>query len=515
MESTPTQEKEQIVEELEEECFTISTRLAQEAHQYQKEVEVPAEYQRHSKVFSKEESHRFPPLRPWDHAIELKEGVPEAINCKIIPTTKEEDEVLKKFIKEQLEKGYIQKSKSPYTSAFFFIKKKDGKLRPIQDYQKLNQYTIQNKYPLLLILELILQVKEANLFLKFNIRWGYNNVRIKEGDQHKAAFKTKYGLFELNVRFFGLTNSPATFQAMMDHLLQPWGDKWAEEGVHGSWYMDDVLVASRNKRKHQQATHELLDILEANDLFLKPEKCVWEQPRVDYLGLILEEGVTCMDPAKIAGIATWPTPTSVKQVRSFLGFCNFYRPFIYQFSHIAWPLNELTRKDTPWTWGERQQEAFETLRKRITSEPVLRQLQLEQQFEVEVDASGYAIRAVLMQRDEKGKRHPVAYFSSTLNEAERNYNIYTLELYAIVRVLRHWRPFLAGSPHEVIVHTDHANLQYWKEPQKINRRIAREVVELSEYNIKLKNIPGRENGRADMPSRRPDYDQGEKIIKMS
>ena len=313
-EPMPTQEKRQIVEELEEECFTISTRLAQEAQQYQQEVKVPEEYQWHSKVFSEEESHRFPPSRPWDHAIELKEGAPEAINCKIIPTTGEEDEALKKFIKEQLEKGYIRKSKSPYASAFFFIKKKDGKLRPIQDYQKLNQYTIWNKYPLPLIPELISQVKDANLFSKFNVRWGYNNIRIKEGDQHKVVFKTKYRLYKSNVMFFGLTNSLATFQAMMDHLLQLWGDKWAEEGVYGSWYMDDVLVASRNKKKHQQATHELLDILEANDLFLKPEKCVWEQPHVNYLGLILEEGVTHMDLAKVAGIAMWPTPTSVKQV---------------------------------------------------------------------------------------------------------------------------------------------------------------------------------------------------------
>ena len=159
---------------------------------------------------------------------------------------------------------------------------------------------------------------------------------------------------------------------------------------------------------------------------------------------------------------------------------------------------------------ERQQEAFDRLRRRITTEPVLKQPQLNQQFEVEVNASGYAIGAVLMQRDEKGKRHPITYFSSTLNEAEWNYDIYTLELYAIVRALRHWRPFLAGSPHEVIIHTDHANLQYWKEPQKINRRIVREVVELSEYNIKLKNILGRENGRADMLSRQPDYNQGKK-----
>ena len=223
MEAVPmtVQQKMQIVEDLEEECFMISMRLVQEAHQYQQEVKIPEEYQRHSKVFSEEESHRFPPSRPWDHAIKLKEGAPEAINCKIILTTREEDKVLKKFIKEQEEKGYIRKSKSPYASAFFFIKKKDGKLRPIQDYRKLNQYTIQNKYPLPLIPDLISQVKDVNLFSKFDVRWGYNNIRIKEGDQHKAAFKTKYGLYELNVMFFGLTNSPAMFQAMMDHILQP------------------------------------------------------------------------------------------------------------------------------------------------------------------------------------------------------------------------------------------------------------------------------------------------------
>ena len=132
---------------------------------------------------------------------------------------------------------------------------------------------------MLLILELITQVKDANIFSKFDIHWGYNNIRIKEGDQHKAAFKTKYGLYEPNMMFFGLTNSPATFQAMMDHILQPWAEKWALEDVQGSWYMDDVLVVSRNKKKHQQAIHKLLDILEANDLFLKPEKCMWEQPR--------------------------------------------------------------------------------------------------------------------------------------------------------------------------------------------------------------------------------------------
>ena len=315
------QEKMQIMEELEEECFSISTRLAQEAHQYQQEVKVPKEYQRHWKVFSEEESHRFPPARPWDHAIELKEGAPEAINCKIIPTTMEEDEALKKFIKEQLEKGYIRKSKSPYASAFFFIKKKDGKLCPIQDYQKLNQYTVRNKYPLPLIPELILQVKDANIFSKFDIRWGYNNIRIKDGDQQKAAFKTKYGLYEPNIMFFGLTNSPATFQAMMDQILQPWGDKWALEDVYGSWYMDNVLVASKNKKKHQQATHELLDILEANDLFLKPEKCIWEQPRVNYLGCYVWTSLhTQIHQTASFLFSPSPTPKPMYDMISRLGY---------------------------------------------------------------------------------------------------------------------------------------------------------------------------------------------------
>src|ERR1700677_2921263 len=268
--------------------------------------------------------------------------------------------------------------------------------------------------------------------------------------------------------------------------------------------MDDVLIASSaSLGHHRSAVHDVLD------LFVKPEKCVWESRRVDYLGLILEKGVTRMDPAKIAGISNWPIPSTVKQVRSFLGFCNFYRPFIQHFSHLAKPLNELTRKDVPWQWTSRHQEAFDHLRKRVTSEPVLIQPNLDQPFELEVDASGFALGAVLTQRGKDNKRHPVAYFSTTLTEPEQNYDIYDLELLAIVKGLRHWRQYLAGSPHKITVFTDHANLQYWHQPQKISRRIAREVLELSEFNIELKHIPGTNNGCADALSRRPDYDQGE------
>jgi hypothetical protein len=506
-------EKDQIVQELEEECSSgrgMATQFAQDVQQYTQMVEIPSEYRRHAKVFDEEASNRFPPSRPWDHAIELKVDAPKAIDCKVYPMTPTEDEALLKFLKDMQKRGYIRPSKSPYASSFFFIRKKDGKLRPVQDYRKLNQWTIPNRYPLPLIPELIAQVKDAEIFSKFDVRQGYNNVCIKKGDEHKAAFKTKYGLFEPLVMFFGLRNSPSTFQAMMDQEFRDIIEEQRLLGTEIIIYMDDILIASTSLEGHRNAVHAILDRLEELDLYLKPEKCTWEAPRVDYLGLILEKGVTRMDPAKIKGIASWPTPTTVKQVRSFLGFCNFYRPFIYHFSHIARPLNELTQKENPWTWEERHQKAFEELRNRVTSEPVLAQPRLDQQFELEVDASGFAFGAVLSQKGEDGKKHPIAFYSATAIEAERNYDIYDLELLAIVKACRHWRPYLAGSPHKVIVYTDHANLQYWRQPHKISRRIAREVLELSEFDIELHHIPGKSNGRADALSRRPDYDQGER-----
>ena len=164
-------------------------------------------------------------------------------------------------------KGYIQPSKSPYASPFFFVKKKDGKLGAVQDYRKLNEYTIRDKYPLPLIPDLMAKVQDAWIFSKFNIRWGYNNIWIKEGDEHKAAFKTKYGLFEPLVMYFRLTNSPATFQAMMNHLLYPLQQKWCLKNVRILRDMDDVLIATSGQWKHHtKATHEFLDMLEANDL---------------------------------------------------------------------------------------------------------------------------------------------------------------------------------------------------------------------------------------------------------
>ena len=221
----------------------------------------------------------------------------------------------------------LQSSPTPGLSVtpFFFIKKRDGKLRPVQDYRRINNFTIRNQYPLPLISELIANLSGAHIFSKLDVRWGYNNVRIKEGDEHKAVFKTKYGLWEPMVMFFSLTNSPATFQAMMDSIYRPVVKKWAQRGTRIEKYMDDIAIAtSTNDADHTEAVMDVLQVAKDNDLYFKPEKCVFHASRIDYLGVILEKGMIRMDPVKIEGIKNWPMPTKVKDIRSFLGFCNFY-----------------------------------------------------------------------------------------------------------------------------------------------------------------------------------------------
>jgi hypothetical protein len=392
-----------ILQELEQECthaWGISTDLA-DAGQHTKPVPVPAKYQQHAQVFSEEESRRFPPARSWDHAINFKPGSPESLNCKVYATTPRERTNLREWLDDMLARKYIKHAnpdEAYIASPFFYLKKKDGSDRPVQDYRKANALTQRDFYPVLLIPPTIARVRNASIFTKFDVRQGYNNIRIRKEDWHKAAFKTEFGIFVPNVMFFGLTNSPATFQRMMDSIFQRTIDKHHLLGTEILVYMDDILIASSSGMAgHRTAVHDVLAVLEEHDLYLKPEKCVWEANSVDYLGLILEEGVTCMDPTKVEGVRNWATPTTKKHVCSFLGFCNFYCAFIRGFAKLAKPLNNLTKKDAPWVWGDDEQTAFDTLKRRITEEPILRQPQMDKQFELEVDASGYAIGAVLMQ----------------------------------------------------------------------------------------------------------------------
>ena len=487
---------------------TTATKLAIAAQQYTTKVDIPEEYRAFAKVFNEEESQRFPPSQACDHAITLKPGAPDSINCKVYPMTREEDTALDVWIDEQLEKGYIVPSISPYASSFFFIKKKDGKLRPVQDYRTINSHTIRNQYPLPLISDLIRNLGGARIYTKFDVHQGYNNIRIKEADVHKAAFKTRRGLYQPRVMMFGLCNSPATFQGFMNDRYHHTITKHEALGTFIRIYMDDIAIATKTlgtpeevQVAHVAAVSDILQVARNNDLYFKLEKCIFHAPSIDYLGVILEGGVTHMDPIKVAGIHDWPTLQTVKDIRSFLGFCNFYRPFIKGFSTIALPLNKLTHKDVEWKWENPQHQAFETLKRQVTSEPILTHPDPTKQYTLEVDASGFALGAVLSQQGDDGKLHPISYYSRTLTEAERNYDIYNRELLAMVEGLDHDRPLLAGMQHPIIIKTDHLNLTHWREPQKISRQVACQVLQLAEYNFEIHHIKGTTNGKADALSR--------------
>jgi len=462
------------------------------------EEQVPKEFHDFLDIFSEEKAARFPEPRPWDHKIEMKDTfVPKSF--KTYNLTPEEQTELDKFLKENLEKGYIRPSQSPMASPFFFVGKKDGRLRPCQDYRYLNEHTVKNAYPLPLISELLDKLKGARRFTKLDIRWGYNNVRIRDGDQWKAAFKTNKGLFEPTVMFFGMCNSPATFQSMMDAIF---ADMIDDNVV--VIYMDDIFLFAPDETTLTKNTRKVLDRLRDNDLFLKPTKCEFNKTKVEYLGMVIEEGKISMDSGKLKGIRDWPIPTTVKQVRAFLGFGNFYRRFIWHFSELAKPLNDLLKKDHKFEWTNNCQKAFDELKKRFTEEPVLMMPDHTRPFQIETDASKYATGAVLTQLDSNGDRHPISFISKTLSPTERNYEIYDRELLAIIRALEEWRHYIQGSAHTTTILSDHKNLTYYREAKKLNRRQARWSLYLSEFDVRLVHTPGTKMIQSDALSRRPD-----------
>jgi hypothetical protein len=390
-------------------------------------------------------------------------------------------------------------------SPVFFVKKKDGTLRFVQDYRKLNAMTIRNRYPLPLVPDIMSRVAGAKFFTKLDVRWGYNNIRIREGDEWKAAFRTNRGSYEPLVMFFGLCNSPATFQTMMNDIFK----ELIDEGVVVV-YMDDILIFTKTREEHQKVVSRVLQILKDNNLYLKPEKCIFEVQKVEFLGLILSENQVEMDPVKVEGVRTWPIPKTVKQLQSFLGFINFYRRFIEGFSRIARSLNDLTRKDAKWVWEQKQQQAFDDLKSHVTSSPLLVQPDVTRPFKLETDASDYATGAVLSQLCEDEKWRPVAFLSKSLSDTERNYPIHDKEMLSVIRALKEWRHLLEGATHPIDIYNDHRNLTYFMQAQDLNRRQARWSLDLSRFQFTMHHRPGKSSGKPDALSRRIDHKEGVK-----
>ena len=435
-------------------------------------LKIPTEYQWHHKVFSEEQSQRLPNHSIWDHTIELLPGAPNSLPGWLLPLNLKEKAEIHKFIQEHLAWGTIHISKSPYAANFFFVKKKDGKLWPVQDYWPLNKWTKKNKIVSPLINQIIDHLSGCTLFTMVDIHWGYNNIQIKEGDEWKVAFLTPEGLFKPTVMFFGLTNSPATFQTMMNTIFQ--------QQVGKGWllvYMDDMAIHTaklphESKEQHLQwhwsYIHRILTKLEDNDLYLKPEKCEFEKEEIEYLGVIVGKNHLQMTPKKLQGMVDWPVPKTPTDIWQFLGFTGYYQYFVPNYSAIAQPLLDLIKKTTPWHWGEKQFKAFEELKTWMCSSPVLAQLNFNKHFILQVDASAYGMGTILSQEGDhltptlahcsKPMLQPIAYYLAMFTATEWNYDIYEQELLAIMKALAHWRPYLGWTKVPFIIQTDHANL---------------------------------------------------------
>ena len=423
---------------------------------------VPKKFWKWKKVFGKRELERMPVQKAW----ELKEGfVPK--KGKVYSLSREEREEVQAFIKDQLRKGYIRPSKSPQTSPVHFVAKKDGKRKMVQDYHHINQWTIKNGYLLPLIADILDGVGKRKVFTKLDLRWGYNNVRIKEGDKWKAAFTMHIGAYELTVMYFGLINSPATFQTMMNDLFR---DLINQEDTAA--FINDILVVTDTEEGHDELVDKVIRRLEENDLFVKLEKCKWKVREVEFLGVVIGPKGIEMQKEKVEGVLNWLALRNVKEVQKFLGLANYYTRFIKDFARIAAPLHVLVRKEQKWKWKKEQEEAFEKLKAVFTMELVLAIPDIDKEMRVEADASDYATGGVLSTKCEDGKWRPVAFISKLLNAIEHNYEIHDKEMLAVIRCLEAWRHYLEGAKLEFEIWTDHKNLQYFMTSQKLNQRQA-------------------------------------------
>jgi hypothetical protein len=459
-------------------------------------TKLPEHYHMFLPLFDQKEANKLPPHRECDHKIELQPGT-VAPSGPLYNMSQDELRVLRKWLHENLEKGFIRASTSPAASPVLFAKKPGGGLRFCVDYRALNALTIKNRYPLPLIQETLAQLSKAKFYTKLDVVSAFNKIRIADGHEWLTAFNTRYGLFESLVMPFGLSNAPATFQARINEVLHPFLD------VFCTAYIDDVLVYSDSLEEHRIHVKRVLHSLQQAGLQLDIKKCEFEKTEVTYLGMIISDQGVQMDPAKVACIREWHTPRDVKDVQGFLGFANFYRRFIKEFSRTVRPLVNLTRKGERFSWTVACQNAFVKLKHSFTTAPLLRHFDPAKEIFVETDASDFVSSGILSQKDNNGNLHPVAFMSKKHNPAECNYEIYDKELLAIVRCFEGWRAELQGASKPITVLTDHRNLVYFMTTKQLTRRQVRWSELLSEFNFEIRYRPGKDGKKPDSLTRRP------------
>ena len=435
-----------------------------------------------------EELPGLPPQREIEFAIDV---VPGATPASVTPYRMAPLELkeLKLQLQELLDKGFIRPSVSPWGAPVLFVKKKDGTLRLCVDYRQLNKLTVKNKYLLPRIDDLFDQLKGASIFSKIDLRSGYHQLKIKDADVHKTAFRTRYGHYEFLVMPFGLTNAPAAFMDLMNRVFRPYVDQFVVV------FIDDILVYSKDRESHDTHLRVVLEILRKEQLYAKLSKCEFWLTEVSFLGhMVSKEGIQ-VDPKKIEVVVEWKPPRNVTEVRSFLGLAGYYRRFVKGFSMIAAPMTRLLQKNVKYEWSEKCQGSFEKLKAFLTEAPVLTQPTCGKEYVIYSDASLNGLGCVLMQ---DGK--VVAYASRQLKPHEKNYPTHDLELAAIVFALKIWRHYLYGE--KCFIYTDHKSLKYLPSQRELNLRQRRWMELIKYYDCVIDYHSGKANVVADALSRK-------------
>ncbi|EYC04907.1 hypothetical protein Y032_0085g1856 [Ancylostoma ceylanicum] len=405
----------------------------------------------------------------------------------------------KEILKGLLERGIVEKSSSDWASPVVLVRKKDGTLRLCVDHRELNKHTKQDAYPLPSIDSMLQSLQGKRFFSTLDLASGYWQIPLSADARRKSAFTTSEGLFEFTVLPFGLSTSPAEFQRLMDTVL---GDLKDREVF---FYIDDILVATESEERHYGVLKKVMDALQRANLKLKPQKCVLMESKVSFVGHEVDAEGIHVDPAKIEKIREYPRPSNLAEMRTFLGLCGYYRKFVMYFSKVAKSFYDLTSAKRAWKWGSEEEEAFQELKRKMATTPVLAQPDFQaaregtRPFVIHTDASGQGIGAILSQEGKDGYLHPIYFASKRLSKAERNYHITDTEALAVVFALRKFHFFVYGT--KVVVKTDHLPLTALFKRSNVSGRVLRWALEIQQYNVEINYVKGKANPVADALSR--------------